>query len=240
MLALSTPLCGVERANARVDRASPRSNDLFPLESGTRTPRTAGHANKSFERMFRITRIEASLRPHYANHRSTRAFCMIKPILNIVLISIFFLGGCKALCKENKKVQEKDDLLIGEDKRIVIPNDLSIKPLNTDLVMPSLYGANSNKGKALVKKNYGVHIDQKNILNRLKAEQHCNGSWGTPSCQQLSTAFALIALLRVGESKDSYFFGKTVQAAHDWLLNVRGRLKRASQGRFRTLQNGPL
>jgi len=144
---------------------------------------------------------------------------MIKSILNIVLISIFFLGGCKALCKENKKVQEKDDLLIGEDKRIVIPNLLSIKPLNTGLVMPSLYRANSNKGKALVKKNYGIHIDQKNILNRLKAEQHCNGSWGSSSSQQLSTAFALIALLRVGESKNSYFFGKTVQTAHDWLLN---------------------
>jgi len=55
-------------------------------------------------------------------------------------------------------------------------------------------------------------------LHFLKETQNRDGSWskGPESCS--ATALALSALLRIGETKTSVNFGKTITLARDWLL----------------------
>lgn len=55
-------------------------------------------------------------------------------------------------------------------------------------------------------------------LRQFRAIQNADGSLTEEGFRQLSTAFALIALLRTGENPDSRDFGDTIVKAHAWLL----------------------
>ena len=111
---------------------------------------------------------------------------------------------------------------------VVMPNILSVKPSNSSLVMPALYGARSGNGRKGALKRYGGgRRTEKSLLSGLrwlKDHQNSDGSWGDSNQQNMPayTGMALLAFLAHGETPSSVEFGKTVMKAIKKLVEYVG------------------
>jgi len=115
---------------------------------------------------------------------------------------------------------EVDDVAVDAPAQdVVMPNILCVKPTNSALVMPALYGARSgNNRKGALKRYGGGRRTEKSLLSGLrwlKDHQNPDGSWGDsiPENFPAYTGMALLAFLAHGETPSSEEFGKTVYMA---------------------------
>jgi len=111
---------------------------------------------------------------------------------------------------------------------VVMPNILSVKPTNSALVMPALYGARSgNNRKGALKRYGGGRRTEKSLLSGLrwlKDHQNSDGSWGDSAQNNFPayTGMALLAFLAHGETPSSAEFGQTVMKAIKKLVEYVG------------------
>ncbi len=112
---------------------------------------------------------------------------------------------------------------------VVIPNILSVKPTNSALVMPALFGMRSGSGRqAALKRHGGTNATERAVLRGLrwlKENQNADGSWGLHRQNDGIPAFtslALMAFLAHGETPSSVEFGPTVLKAIRKLVDFVG------------------
>ena len=111
---------------------------------------------------------------------------------------------------------------------ITVPNILSVKPSNSALVMPALFGGRTGKGRAGALKRYGGGSRTERAVLRglrwLKDHQNEDGSWGDTAQNNFSayTGMALLAFLAHGETPSSPEFGQTVLKAIKKLIEYVG------------------
>lgn len=124
----------------------------------------------------------------------------MKMKLCINILTIFLLLGCRTNTEEGR-----------------IPDIISA---NSELVIPADYvSKNGPSSKKKHGESFNTYRATVSALQKLKADQNPDGSWGASGNQQLSTALALISFLRAGETESSLDYGKAVKKAHLWLLS---------------------
>ena len=121
---------------------------------------------------------------------------------------------------------------------VVIPNILSVKPTNSALVMPALFGMRSGTGRQTALKRYGGSSATERAVLRglrwLKEHQNADGSWCDTQARNKPpfTALALMAFLAHGETPSSAEFGPTVLKAIRKLVDFVGPDANKVQGGY--------
>lgn len=119
---------------------------------------------------------------------------------------------------EDTEVVVEDVAVDAPAADVVMPNILSVKPTNSALVMPALFGMRTGNGrKAALKKYGGSRKSERAVLKGLrwlKDHQNPDGSWGKiANFSPALTALATLAFLAHGETPSSAEFGPTVLKA---------------------------
>ena len=129
---------------------------------------------------------------------------------------------------EDTEVVVEDVAVDAPAADVVMPNILSVKPTNSALVMPALFGMRTGNGRKAALKRYGGSSRTERAvlkgLRWLKDHQNPDGSWGDtrPKDKCAFTGFALLAFLAHGETPSSAEFGPTVLKAIKRLVEFEG------------------
>lgn len=129
---------------------------------------------------------------------------------------------------EDTEVEVEDVQVDAPAADVVMPNILSVKPTNSALVMPALFGMRTGNGrKSALKKYGGSGRTERAVLKGLrwlKEHQNPDGSWCDNDKRQYQafTALALLAFLAHGETPSSAEFGPTVLKAIKKLVEYVG------------------
>jgi hypothetical protein len=129
---------------------------------------------------------------------------------------------------EDTQVEIEDVAVEAPAADVVMPNILSVKPSNSALVMPALFGGRTGNGRKSALKRYGGSGRTERAVLRglrwLKDHQNSDGSWGDTRKNDFCafTGFALLAFLAHGETPSSPEFGPTVLKAIKKLVEYAG------------------
>ena len=129
---------------------------------------------------------------------------------------------------EDTEVVVEDVAVDAPAADVVMPNILSVKPTNSALVMPALFGMRTGNGRKSALKRYGGSGRTERAVMKglrwLKDHQNPDGSWGDTAVGNRSafTGFALLAFLAHGETPSSAEFGPTVLKAIKKLVEYTG------------------
>ena len=140
---------------------------------------------------------------------------------------------------EDTEVVVEDVAVDAPAADVVMPNILSVKPTNSALVMPALFGMRTGNGRKAALKRYGGSSRTERAvlkgLRWLKDHQNPDGSWGDSRADAKSsfTGFALLAFLAHGETPSSAEFGPTVLKAIKRLVEFTGPEGIAVTGGYR-------
>ena len=124
------------------------------------------------------------------------------------------------------EVTVEDVVVDAPATEVVMPSLLSVKPSNSALVMPALYGMRSGSGRQAALKRYGGSSRTERAVMKglrwLRDHQNPDGSWGDgdPSYSPAFTGMALLAFLAHGETPASAEFGACVLKAIRKLIEV--------------------
>ncbi len=120
---------------------------------------------------------------------------------------------------ENVDVTVEDVVVDAPATEVVMPSLLSVKPSQSALVMPALFGMRSGSGRQAALKRYGGSSRTERAVMKglrwLRDHQNPDGSWGDgePSHAPAFTGLALLAFLAHGETPASAEFGACVLKA---------------------------
>ena len=140
---------------------------------------------------------------------------------------------------EDTEVVVEDVAVDAPAADVVMPNILSVKPTNSALVMPALFGMRTGNGRKAALKRYGGSSRTERAvlkgLRWLKDHQNPDGSWGDTRADARAalTGFALLAFLAHGETPSSAEFGPTVLKAIKRLVEFTGPSGTAVRGGYR-------
>jgi hypothetical protein len=140
---------------------------------------------------------------------------------------------------EDTEVVVEDVAVDAPAADVVMPNILSVKPTNSALVMPALFGMRTGNGRKTALKRYGGSGRTERAvlkgLRWLKDHQNPDGSWGDTAVGNRSafTGFALLAFLAHGETPSSAEFGPTVLKAIKKLVEYTGPAGTKVKGGYR-------
>lgn len=120
---------------------------------------------------------------------------------------------------DSVEVEVTDVAIDAPATEVVMPSLLSVKPTNSSLIMPALYGMRTGTGRQAAMKKYGGTPASDRAINKalrwLRDHQNPDGSWGdgTPGHFSALTGLALLAFLGHGETPASTEFGACVLKA---------------------------